>query len=79
MKVTHCLEVGVRFKEPSFPMVAITLGNGPTSSQYLRIENDGVTLSIKFCDKDDDVRREINYNFAHIVEYNCDGWVGRKS
>lgn len=75
MRISYCHEVLVRFINPAIHSTIITLNNGPTASQYLRIENDSVTITIKFCDKDDDVLREINYNFNEIREYDCKGWV----
>lgn len=75
MKITNCLEVFVRFSIPTLQGVRISRNNGPSTVQYLRVENDGETLSVKFCDKDGDVRRELNYNFQHVAEYDCEGWV----
>ncbi len=75
MRITHCLEVTVRFVSINIHADYICCTHGPTSTQYLRVENDGVTLAVKFCDKDGDVHKEINYNFQQVVEYNTLGWV----
>lgn len=79
MRVTYCLSVLVRFSNPTIQAVNIELTDGPTASQYLRVENDGVTISIQFCDKDNDVKREINYSFKDVREYDCKGWVAPRA
>ena len=48
---------------------------GDSRTRHLRAANDGKTLSIQFCDKDDDVIREVNYNFDHVLEYDCLGYA----
>lgn len=75
MKVTNCLEVFIRFTIPSLQGVAIRYGMGPTSCHYLRVECDASQLVVRFCDKDGTPRKEIHYNFQHVAEYSCDGWV----
>lgn len=75
MKITRCLEVAVRFVSPNHQGVRVRFSHGDTRAQHLKIENDGSTLSIKFVDKDDDAVQELIYNFAQVLEYNCEGYV----
>ena len=78
MKYTHCLEVIIRFSNPNAQMVHFRHTMGDSRTRHLRAANDGKTLSIQFCDKDDDVIREVNYNFDQVLEYDCLGYVGKK-
>ena len=72
MKITTCKEITVRFNSVNHHAIQISFRHGPTRSQYLKVLSDPTHLQILFCDKDNDVVKEITYNFAHVLEYSCD-------
>lgn len=75
MHVSKCLEVFVRFASPNHQGVRISYMHGDTRSQHLRIDQTADRLTISFCDKEGEVIKSINYNYAHVLEWSTEGWV----
>lgn len=79
MNVKYCKEVTVQFHNSNHQTVRINCGyHAPSASLYLKVSQNESQLKVAYCDKDDDVIKEIVYNYAHILSYECDGWVAER-
>lgn len=78
MKVNHCFNVTIRFNSSNHQCVSISHNHGPTATQFLKVSCGEGLLTVQFIDKENDVLRELVYNFNHVLEYDCEGRVGQK-
>lgn len=70
-KVIKCNEVWIRFVLVNHAGQRIRYQNGPTAAHYLQVTQDATTLTVAFCSKNGDILRSLNFNYSHVLEYDC--------
>jgi hypothetical protein len=75
VRTTKCLEVIVKFVNPSHHAQEIRVTHGPTATRYLRIEQTVEALMVHFCDKDNDSIKTVNFNYSQVREWMTEGYV----
>jgi hypothetical protein len=69
---TSCLSVFVRFNKAHLQGQHIRVSNGPTATQYIRVEHDAIRVSLSFCNAAGMVLRELSFSSADVVEIDCE-------
>lgn len=72
MRITKCKEITIRFNSPSHQVLRTSFRHGPSTVQSLLVQCDEKHLEIQYLDKDQEVVKSTTYNFAHVLEYECD-------
>ncbi len=70
-----CLEVWVRFVSPNHHGLRISRNGADTRTHYLHVVQTTDRLTIYYCDKEGDVIKTNNFNFAEVLEYDTEGYV----
>jgi hypothetical protein len=69
---TCCLSVFVRFNKAHLQGQHVRVSNGPTATQYIRVEHDAIRVSLSFCNAAGMVLRELSFSSPDVVELDCE-------